>query len=437
MKRNPFVSVVAIVLAALMVFGLVASVLPYAFAESSKDIMEKINELKKEAGKIDEKKDELQDKIDDKIEEKEGYIYQKSLIDEQINITLAEIDNTNALIEQYDLLIREKKDELKLAQNDEKELYSKYKDRLRALEENGKVTYWSILFKAKSFADLLDRIDTIQEIAQADRKMMAQLKDVSERIKVAEDELIESQNEQEAQKAVLLEQQADLEEQSAAAQALVEKLAAEQAEMQDVFDEYERMEDELMKELLQEQIKYQKQLAAEQEAARKKAEEEARKRGQTTGGGSGSGGSGSGSSSGGSSGGSAPSFMHPLGGPGYIITSPYGSRVHPVYGDVRFHNGIDISANQGTPIYAAASGKVTSASYSDSAGNYVGIVHSGGYSTMYLHMVKYVVSPGQNVSQGQLIGYVGTTGCSTGPHLHFSVYLPNGNTDNPAKYINF
>jgi murein DD-endopeptidase MepM/ murein hydrolase activator NlpD len=120
---------------------------------------------------------------------------------------------------------------------------------------------------------------------------------------------------------------------------------------------------------------------------------------------------------------------------GYTITSPFGMRVHPVYGVQRMHNGIDMACAQGTPIYATRAGKVTRTSYqAGGAGNYVSINHLDGFSSVYMHMTHYVVSEGQTVSQGQLIGYVGSTGISTGPHLHFGISYA-GTYVNPLAYI--
>ena len=117
------------------------------------------------------------------------------------------------------------------------------------------------------------------------------------------------------------------------------------------------------------------------------------------------------------------------------LTSPFGMRKHPVLGIVRMHNGIDLAAAQGTPIYATRAGKVTRTSYqAGGAGNYVSINHLDGFSSIYMHMTHYVVSQGQDVSQGQLIGYVGSTGISTGPHLHFGISYA-GTYVNPLAYV--
>ena len=119
------------------------------------------------------------------------------------------------------------------------------------------------------------------------------------------------------------------------------------------------------------------------------------------------------------------------------LSSPYGWRIHPVYGDRRFHSGVDLAGKGGTNIYASRSGTVTAASYNKGNGYYVTINHGDGFSTSYLHFQSMpLVSVGDYVLAGQVIGYMGSTGVSTGNHLHFTIYY-NGNTVNPADYINF
>ena len=116
-----------------------------------------------------------------------------------------------------------------------------------------------------------------------------------------------------------------------------------------------------------------------------------------------------------------------------MITSPYGYRYHPIDGGYRFHNGVDLAVAQGTPVYATKSGTVTTATFSSGYGYYVTINHGDGFSSLYGHMTHYTVSSGDYVNQGDLIGYVGSTGNSTGPHLHWEVTV-NGVRQNPLNY---
>lgn len=116
------------------------------------------------------------------------------------------------------------------------------------------------------------------------------------------------------------------------------------------------------------------------------------------------------------------------------VSSPFGYRWHPTTGEYTMHKGVDLAAPKGTPIYATRSGYVNVATYHSTAGNYVTINHRDGFTSVYMHMTHYVVSPGQEVKAGQLIGYVGSTGRSTGPHLHFGIHY-KGEYVNPMDYI--
>ena len=134
-------------------------------------------------------------------------------------------------------------------------------------------------------------------------------------------------------------------------------------------------------------------------------------------------------------------YLHPIAISGFsnplsymTVTCAFGPRIHPLWGTKSNHTGVDLAANQGAPIYAIASGTVTAAGYSDAYGYNVTLSHGKGYGSMYAHMTNYTVSVGQSVSQGQIIGYVGSTGWSTGPHLHFEVYV-NGAPVNPMQYV--
>ncbi len=425
-----------------MLIGLFSSALMIlASAAESDDIKEEIAELKKQAEALEEKKDDLDAEIEANDLEKAGYIAQKSAIDREMNLTIEQIANTEALIEMYDFLIAEKQSDLLEAQNNEAALYETYKEHIRYLEEHGAVTYIAILFNAGSFSDFLNRLDWIRSISAADELMMEELAQATEEIRAAQDALFEAEAEIEEQKTTLEAQKAVLDEQSAEAQVLIDQYAQQTDEMQQVQLQYDAMMDLVYDEIAAKQKEYEAAKAAEEEETRRAAAAAAAAAGNKNNGGSSSGGSSTGgSSSGGSNSGSSSaggsysgSFIWPVSG-GYI-TSPYGMRMHPVYGYEKMHYGIDIGGlYTGAPVYATASGTVTLAGWDDSAGNWIMISHSGGYASAYMHLSKIAVKYGQYVSQGQLIGYVGSTGASTGPHLHFAMYY-NGCFINPSNYV--
>ena len=120
--------------------------------------------------------------------------------------------------------------------------------------------------------------------------------------------------------------------------------------------------------------------------------------------------------------------------PGAPVASPFGYRIHPIYGDRRLHTGVDFGASEGTPIHAAEAGTVVSAGWMGGYGNATVIQHAGSLATLYGHQSAILVSVGQHVSRGQIIGRVGCTGACTGPHLHYEVRV-NGTPVNPVPYL--
>ncbi|MFZ4056768.1 MAG: M23 family metallopeptidase, partial [Ferruginibacter sp.] len=116
------------------------------------------------------------------------------------------------------------------------------------------------------------------------------------------------------------------------------------------------------------------------------------------------------------------------------VASGYGMRIHPIYGIPKMHNGLDFTASQGTPIYATGDGIVTNADFGNGFGNHVVINHGYGYETYYAHMVRIKARNGQRVKRGEVIGWVGSTGASTGPHCHYEVHI-NGNAVDPVYFF--
>lgn len=420
-KRKRLVRIVCVVLCILMLVPLVANALVImTSAASSSELKKELDALKAQADEISAAGDALEEELSENQTKTQTTIEQKVAIDLRITQTETEIENANAQIQQYNLLIAQKQSELEASEAELEELNAKYKARLRAMEESGTVSYWAILFKASSFSDLLSRIDSIHEVAEADNRMLAEIRTLTEGIQQERQELENELKEQQAAREELAQMEQTLQTQRAEADALLLELADAYDNLSDEFLANEERENELREEMIAAQTAYEAALSAEQAAYL------AQQNKNNVAGGGGS------SSSSGSSGGTVSGFSSPL---NYLtVTCAYGWRIHPIWGDKRFHTGVDLAANQGDPIYAIASGTVTTATYSDAYGYNVSISHGSGYGSMYAHMTNYVVSAGDYVTQGQVIGYVGSTGWSTGPHLHFEIYV-NGSTVNPMDYV--
>ncbi len=446
-KQKRLVSILAGLMAAIMLLSLLAGILPVsASAKSSKEIKEEINALKGDRTAIWAELEALQSEQDATWESIEELVEQKENIDQQITLLYEEIDNINTQIRSYTELIAANQEELDAAEAKLQELNEKNKERIQAMEEEGEVSYWSVLFKAKSFTDLIDRLNMMEEIHRADQKRMSELSEAAQAVAEARAALETEKAALEDSRAELKESEAVLDAKRAEADELLNELNADKRALDALEDEWEAEEAKISAEIAAAEVEYTKALKAEEEARRKaeeerkRKEEEERKKQEAANKNPGNGGSNSGSSGGsndgGSSGGSSfvsgESWARPCS--WKKLTSPYGYRIHPVTGKYKFHNGVDLANDQGTPIYAARSGKVTVATYGGTYGNYVTINHGDGYSSLYAHMTRYVVNKGDTVKKGQLIGYMGSTGRSTGPHLHFSIFY-NGSSVNPMQYI--
>ena len=429
-NRKKFVSVMAGILAAVMLLTLILSILPSAAtaATSSSEIRNQINELEKQQAELDKEMAEIQKQYQENANDMQDMVNQKNVIDQEIANLNAQIALINEQIAAFNLLIADKQDELDAAQEKLAGLNEQNKARIRAMEEEGDLSYWAVLFKASSFADLLDRIAMIEEIAEADKRRLDEMSVAANEVKAAMADLQLQLAEQEEAINELTEASLVQEEKRAKADELLAELVAQGQEYEALVEEAEQSKAQLDDEIDDLEVAYDKAKDREYQEWYKNWLASQPKPKPTT----------SSTSTGGTGGTSnvtaGITWVKPC---SYSkVSSPYGWRIHPVYKDYRFHYGIDLSAGTGTPIYATRAGTVTTAKFSSTGGYYVSIDHGDGFSSRYLHMTHYIVSPGQTVSAGQVIGYVGSTGVSTGPHLHFSLYL-DGVTVNPADYINF
>ena len=407
----------AAVLACLLVLTMVFDMIPVSVeAASSSEIKNQITEMEEENEELKKQIKELKSKYKKNENEIKDIVAQKDLIDQEISLLTAQIANINRQITAFGLLIADKQDELDMARDHLAELNEKNKERIRAMEEEGGLSYWTVLFQANSFSDLLDRINMVQEIASSDQRRLKELQKAAEDVETARADLEVEKSSLEATKAELNATQAEQEDKRQESDKLLRKLIEKGEEYQAMLDESEQLQDDLMKEIAQKEKEYKE--AKHQEWLATYVPPTTWPSDDTT------------------PSDKAPSssgWVCPV--PYYTLTSPFGMRVHPIRGTWTMHNGVDMAAAQGTPIYAAKSGRVTVASFqAGGAGYYVSINHGDGFSSIYMHMTHYIVSPGMYVNAGQVIGYVGSTGGSTGPHLHFGISY-NGTYVNPMNYI--
>lgn len=429
-KRRLLVSILAGIMALVMILGLVAGFIPtQASAASSSEIKKQIDALKEDKAAIQEEIKKLQGQIDENQSEMEQMVQKKDLIDQEISLRYDEISNINEQIAACSLLIADKQEELTEAEARFEELSEKNKERIRAMEEGGEINYWSVLFQANSFSDLLDRLNMVQEIAAADQRRLKELDEAAKEVSAAKTALEEEKAALEVSKEELDAAQAELEAKRVEADEILADLVATGAEYEAMMEESEDKQAKLMLEIADKESDYKKAKYQEWLATSVPPTTKPSKPSTTTSSGSSSSSGSSTTTTGGITWKKPISYT--------MVSSPFGYRYHPISGKWKMHYGIDLAAPTGRPIYATRGGVVSYTGYeAGGAGNWVQINHGDGYRSVYMHMTKYVVKSGQNVTQGQLIGYCGSTGGSTGPHLHFGISY-NGTYVNPANYMRF
>lgn len=321
---------------------------------------------------------------------------EKKSLEKKLESIISDMEETKTKIEKKEAEISEKEEELIQAQIDENDQYESMKKRIKYMYENGNAQFIEILCESKSIADFLNNAEYITTISEYDRNMLVEFQEIVAQVEEQEAVLQQEYDELEVMQDDLIAKQDNL----------TELLADKDDEIEKISDDLEDAQEKL--ESLQ---------AAAAEAQRKQQEKA--------------------SSYSSNAGASVISgngmFTHPC--PGYsYISSEFGWREQPIAGASTNHKGIDFAAPMGTPIYAAESGTVVSAGYSGNCGNLIVINHGNGLQTYYMHCNTMYVRAGQTVTKGQNIAAVGTTGNSTGPHLHFQVML-NGTPVNPHYYL--
>lgn len=363
----------------------------------------KINSMKSQITQISGQIKEIQAQLDAVKNDKSQAIQQKQYLDNQIALSDERIAQYDAILAAYDEAIAEKQQEIDSLHAQEEAQYNLFCQRVRSMEERGTVSYLSIIFNASSFSELLDNLMMVGEIMDYDNGVIDMLQETRRSVEAAEAELETEQAEQQALRDEEAAARAELAAQEEAAAQLVREIALKESEYQEAIKQKEAEEAKVQQEM---------------KAAQKAFEEEQRRRQAASS----------------SQIVSESGFLWPL--TGYLtLTSKYGWRTSPITGRSEFHLGTDIPAPRGTAIKAAKSGLVTTSTSHYSYGNYVVVTHSDGTQTLYAHMSKRAVAKGAVVTQGQVIGYVGSTGDSTGNHLHFEIWQ-NGKRTNAENYFN-
>lgn len=367
--------------------------------DSAKDKISSLEEEKKKTEETIQELEKLKADTESYVKELDGEL---ARLDDELSSLDSRITDKEADIE-------ETKAQLEEAKKTEEEQYASMKLRIKYMYEKGDTSYLDLLLESGSMSEMLNRAEYIQQISSYDRKKLTEYGEKKEKIADDEEKL-------EAEHEELL----TLQEQTKAKQDSVEKLVGEKSrELQKYQNQIAANESQLAS--YQADIEAQENRIQQIEAELKRQEEEARKKAQEKG---------------------EEYKTVSIGNISFIwpcpsssrITSGFGGRSSPTEGASSNHKGIDIGASSGSDIVAAADGTVTISTYSYSAGNYIMINHGGGVSTVYMHCSKLLVSVGETVKKGQVIAKVGSTGYSTGPHLHFGVRV-NGAYVNPSQYV--
>ena len=352
-----------------------------------------VKEAQKQQQQANAKKEEAKAKQNAEIARREE-------LDKEITDVQKEIDSYQEKIDQKTTAIEASQKKIDGLTVELKKKNSEYSARAKSLVKKGGVSYTEIILKSKSVDDMLTRMSVIKRVAKYDSDCLKQIEDSMSEVDKLKNELLVQKEE-----VIALRSEQD----------------KKKAELTAYREESQKIIDNLQKDI----DKYEREYALAKEAeARAKAEAESIRQQYD------------------SSGTSSLPANYTAGKftwPSAVtrrVTSPYGYRIHPVTGKSKFHAGIDIGAPHGTNIVASDSGVVIVAGYNSGGyGNYVVINHGGGYTTLYAHCSSLNVSKGQSVSRGQVIAKCGSTGMSTGPHIHYEVQL-NGKTTNPMQYFN-
>ena len=397
--------------AAALTLGTVFS--SYATSKAIEDAKKKVSSMEEEKKKGDSALKELEGKKSDTA------AYVKEL-DRNLSALAGELTKLEGDISRKEEQIEEAKAELETAKVTENRQYEDMKLRIQYMYENGQTGLLESMMQSESIAELLNRAEYASQITSYDRKMLEEYRKTRQEVALKEEalktehqELLTLQDSTKAKQSSVKTLMASKEAELASYET---KIASAQGEIDQYNADIKAQEEHMAR--VEAEIRRKEEEARKAEEARRA--EEAKKN-QSSAGGDSTVKKGN------------TNFIWPCPASGRI-SSAFGDRSSPTEGASTNHKGIDIPAPSGSSIVAAADGKVVISTYSYSAGNYIMIDHGGGLTTVYMHCSQLLVKEGETVKQGQTIAKVGSTGYSTGPHLHFGV-RSGGSYVNPSGYV--
>ncbi len=355
---------------------------PTLVAQSIEDLQNKQKTLEEQRNQLQQQQNELQNR-------QAGSESTLQSLEQNIVYTANQIAETEFRLAQAEKELKDFEAQLAKAEADYEEVRTGTVARLQFLQRQQGSEGWAVLLQSQNFNEFLDRQYQLKRVYAADRQVLADLKAQADTIQQQKAAVEDKRNQ-----VALLRQQFLSQKQQYEAEATEEKQLI--SRLKDRRGALEAAESQLARDSEQIAGLIRQKVAASTGVIR-----------------------------------GTGRFVFPANG---NISSGFGNRVHPILGYSRFHAGIDFSASQGTPIYAADSGSVIFSGWYGGYGQTVIVDHGGGLSTLYAHASRVLVSEGQAVQQGQAIAAVGSTGLSTGPHLHFEV-RQNGNPVNPSGFL--
>lgn len=349
-----------------------------------------VEELRQQQQQLDQQRSQLEQKRQQVQQQESSAQTRLQGLQQTIRATSSQIQQSEQRLAQANQDLAKLSTNLEKAETAYRTKQSATVARLRFLQQQQVDRGWAVLLQSQNLTEFLDRRRRLSRVYGADRAMLASLKQVADRIEQQRTQVERKKNEVALLTQQLYSQKAEFEGQAASQQAMVDRLRSDRRALEAAENQLEQDSQQIQR-LIQQRVASSRGLAV-------------RGTGQ---------------------------FIFPSNGP---VTSIFGWRIHPILGYRRFHAGIDFGADYGSPIFAADSGVVIFAGWYGGYGNAVIVDHGGGITTLYGHASQLYVREGETVQRGQAIAAIGSTGLSTGPHLHFEVRR-NGEPTDPAAFL--